>query len=313
MYGAYSRDQVMMTLSAITYTSFDSLTILQEGLDAAEALQQEYVAIWMAKDDSNLVYLVKNRLSDSYAIAISSPVFQFDLALLFKLSEDQGLAHQVSFPDSGGGDVKIAAGILDTVRDIQRLSYKGTTLQQLLSQMPEGTLVYITGHSVGGTLAGAYALQLANNNTAGLDIIPYTFGAPNAGNSTFADLFNPISRNLRFSQSVRTVNNKDIIPFAWHDLQGIPAIGYGDIICPIELTLCIDCVARLLILARAFYAQSPITHSLKGKIEPIEGFFQQAMYQHQHNTYLRLLGLGEITSADYSYRQQRAEALSASL
>jgi len=313
VHGTYSRDQVMMTLSAIAYTSLDSLATLQEGLDAAEALQQEYTAVWMAKDDSNLIYLVKNRLHDSYAIAIRGSVFQFDLALLFKLYEDLGLARQVSFPNDETGGAKISAGILDTVLTINNLIYKGNTLSQLLNKLPEGTLVHITGHSLGGTLAATYALHLSNNNAAGLDIIPYTFGAPNAGNNLFADLFNPESKHFRFSQSSRVVNNRDIIPFAWNDLQGIPAIDYGDSKCPIDLTLCLDCMARMLIVAQVFYVQPPVSHFLRGKIEPIEGFFQQAMHQHQHNSYLKLLGLRAITSADYSYRRKKVVALSASL
>lgn len=309
----YSPDQVMMTLSAIAYTSFDSIATLQDKLNAAEALEQAYEAIWWVRDDPNLLYIVKNRLSEDYAIAIRGPVFRLGLSLLFDLYENLDIAHQVSFPYSKLGNAKIAAGILDAIQSINNLTYNGRTLHQVINNFPKGSKVYITGHSLGGALATVYAAKLVCSNLVDLDIIPYTFAAPSAGNKPFADLFNPNSGNCLFSQSSGCVSSLDIIPYAWHDLQGIPAVDYGNIKCPIEFTLCVDCLARLLILARVVYSQPPLKRQLTGQIDPYDSFFEEATHQHQHNTYLSLLHLDPINSAGYSFKQQTEKVLTESL
>jgi hypothetical protein len=70
-----------------------------------------------------------------------------------------------------------------------------------------------------------------------------------------------------------------------------------------------DCITRLLILARAFYAQPPLKLQLAGQIEQNHSFFRAAMHQHQYNTYLALLDLHPINGAGHSYKQQQEKAL----
>jgi hypothetical protein len=83
--GKFSRDQVMMTLSAIAYSPFHSIVALQDNLNSAEALEQAYSAIWWGKDGSIVVYAVKNKLTEDYVVIISGPVFKPGLPFLFSL------------------------------------------------------------------------------------------------------------------------------------------------------------------------------------------------------------------------------------
>jgi hypothetical protein len=311
--GKYSTAQVMMSLSAIAYTSFDSLDRLQGNLNEAVALGQEYEAIWWSRDRDNLLYVVRNRVTEEYAIAIKGPVFRFGLSFLFDLYEDLGIPHQVYLPFGRLGNAKIAAGLLETIQNINNFYFNGRTLTQIVSHFPKGSKVYITGHSLGGTLAMGYAAKLVCNDLMDLDIIPYTFGSPGAGNKAFTDLFNHNSNHCLFPHSFNCVNSRDIIPYAWHDLQGIPAIDYEDIKCPINFVLCLDCIARLLILARTVYTAPSLNLLLPGYIEPNISYFQEAMLQHQHNTYLELLGLYPVNAIPYSFKQQREEMVSESL
>jgi hypothetical protein len=128
----------------------------------------------------------------------------------------------------------------------------------------------------------------------------------------FADLFNPDSQTYLFSRSSRSIDFWDIIPYAWQDLQGISTIHYQNIKCPIDLTLCADRIAKLLALSRVAYVHPPVTQQLTEEIEPNDSFFQEAMFQHQHNTYLSLLGLNPIRSSAYSYKQRKEGVLAGS-
>ena len=302
-----------MTLSAVAYSSFDSIVDLQDNLNSVEALEQEYDALWLFKDVSNLMFVVKNKMTDDYAIAIRGPVFRFDLPLFFNIYETLGITSQVPLPHGKLGNARIAGGILDTLTDMNNASYKGRSLNKLAKSLPAHAKVYITGHSLGGSFANALAANLAGDNSLQLDIIPYTFGAPTTGNKSFAELFNPDSGTYLFSQSSRCINFWDIMPYAWQDLQGIPSIDYRNVRCPIDLTMCVDCIARLLILSRVSYAQPPMNLQLQGDIEPNDSFFQEAMFQHQHNTYLSLLGLNPVRSSAYSYKQRKEGVLAESL
>ena len=166
--------------------------------------------------------------------------------------------------------------------------------------------MYITGHSLGGSLAAAYAAKFFCSSSTELEIIPYTFGAPSVGNDSFADLFDPANVNFLFSQSVRCINVRDIMPFAWNNLSGITTVDYGKVKCPVDLTLGIEYLERLLILSRVFYSQPPAQLQLKGDDRGTESFYRKALYQHEPNTYLKSLGLDPIETAEF-YHSRKSE------
>jgi hypothetical protein len=222
------------------------------------------------------------------------------------LYEDLILNRQESLPSDQLGEAKVAAGILESLQNISNSIYSGRTLQHVLNNFPMRTKVYVTGHSLGGSLAAAYAVKAACSNSGELDIISYTFGAPAMGNDSFANLFDPAKANSLFTQVSRCVNVRDIIPYLWNDLQGMMMGDYGNAKCSIDFSLCIECMERLLIVSKVFYAQPPLQLELKGDIGHDDNFFREALFQHQPNTYLSLLGLDPIDNAEF-YRNERRE------
>jgi len=297
----YSNAQQMMTLCAIAYSPLTSISTLQQKLDDAEALDNNYTALWLAANDKTALFLARNKLNNSCTLAVSGEVFEFGLPMLFHLYERFDLANQVSMPYSRLGNAKIAAGVLDAVQGIIELTYNGLPINMVLNDLPRGTRVYLTGHSLGGAFAGALATRLACCNLANLDIVPCTFGAPAMGNDAFADLFDKTKSNYLFTQSSSCFNTLDTFSLVWNRITGIYTVNFGNIRCPVEFTLCLECVDRLLILAKVFYVQPPPKHLLKGKLCPDFPFFRQAMHQHSQNTYLSLLGLGPIEGEEFSY------------
>ena len=306
--GNFSMDQVMMTLSAVAYMPFHSIAMLQDNLNKAEALEQTYTAIWWEKDNTTILYVVKNKTTQEYTVVFRGPVFKPALSFLLNLYEDLILNRQESLPYNQTENAKVAAGILESLQNISNSTYSGRTINQVLNNFPMRTKVYVTGHSLGGSLAATYAVRAACSNSNQLDIIPYTFGAPAMGNDSFANLFHPERPNPLFKQATRCANVRDIMPNLWNDLQGITRIDYGSARCSIDFSLCIECMERLLIVARVFYVQPPPQLELKGDIGHSDDFFTEAMHQHQPNTYLTLLGLDPIDNAKF-YRNERREFL----
>ena len=295
----FSLQQVMMSLSAVAYMPFHSISMLQDNLNDTDALEQAYTAVWWEKTSSLVVYVVKNRFTNVYAVIFRGAVFKPALPFLVQLYEDLKLGHQESLPYSRLGKAKVALGILDIIQDLSLSTYGGRTLQQVLNNLPVRTKVYMTGHSLGGSLATVYAAKFACVNSAELDIIPYTFGAPAIGNDSFADLFDHNNVNSLFNEASRCINTRDIMPFTWNNLLGITTVDYGNIKCPVDLKLGIEYVDRLLIISRVFYSHPPADLELKADDRGIGNFFQKALYQHQPNTYLNLLRLEPIEKAEF--------------
>jgi hypothetical protein len=304
----FSLNQVMMTLSAVAYMPFHSINMLQDNLNKAEALEQAFTAIWWEKNSATIVYVVKHKLTQEHAVVFRGPVFKPGLSSLLNLYEDLILNRQDSLPYSQAGEAKIAAGVLESLQDISNSTCGGRTLDQVLRNFPKRTKVYVTGHSLGGSLAAVYAAKAACGNSAELDIIPFTFGAPAMGNDSFANLFDAGKANFMFMWASRCVNVRDIMPHLWGDLRRMAMVDFGNVKCSIDFSLCIECMERLLIVSKVFYVQPPLELELKGDIGNEDNFFQAALFHHQPNTYLSLLGLDPIDNAIF-YRNERREYL----
>ena len=309
----YSLQQAMITFSAIAHTSFESIAALQERLNSPESLNQSYVTMWWARNNSNLIYVVKNKYNDDYVITVRGPDFRFGPSLLLDLYKSLDISHQVSMPYSRLGNSKIASGILNAVQDIGELACNGITLNSLVNNFPEKAKVYITGYSLGGAIGSALSAKYACSNSRKLKLIPYTFGAPSIGNNSFSDLFDDHHSNCLFPESSRCVNRLDIIPYAWTNLRGIPAIYHENIKSPVEFTQSVERIDSSLVVSGLFYAQPPSQLELKGEIEYKGSFMAEAMYQHDLNTYLSLLSLSPVNSAAFSLLGQHENAMASSL
>jgi hypothetical protein len=309
----HTRDQELMTLSAIAYSPFSSKTALQARLDQAAVLNHSFAAIWWARSLDNVLFIVKDKVAEEYAVVFGGPHFKFGLSFLFDLFENLDIAHQIPMPYPRLGEAKISAGILETIAEFDTLTFDGRTVAGLLNDISARTRVYVTGHSIGGAVATAYSAKLACNNLPELDIIPCVFGAPCAGNKAFADLFDKDRAGYLFAGSARYINRLDMIPYLWNNLSEISLLDFKNIKCPVEFNQCLECMDKLLILARVAYAQPPAQCQFKGKAEPDFGFYHQLMHQHSPNTYLSLLGLDPVAVPDHSYSDAKTLTLADSL
>ncbi len=111
-------------------------------------------------------------------------------------------AVQVEYPDDSAGQSH--AGFTDIYQSIR------TAVQAAVATLAEGSVLYITGHSLGGAVAALAALDIAVNSKFPEPVI-YTFAAPRVGDPDFAQRFDNVvvKHNTR---SWRVVNSFDIVP-----------------------------------------------------------------------------------------------------
>ncbi|OQR90367.1 hypothetical protein THRCLA_09367 [Thraustotheca clavata] len=77
-------------------------------------------------------------------------------------------------------------------------------IHSAIDNIPEGSVLYCTGHSLGGALATIAAIDMALKHPT-LNIIMYNFGSPRVGNHTFQEFFD--SKISAF----RIINDGDVI------------------------------------------------------------------------------------------------------
>ena len=144
----------------------------------------------------------------------------------YQLDEDVWIGERKTFPGSNPADnILIAHGTMVGWTSIDQLSYVYANISQFLlnalsrAEGPTPT-VALTGHSLGGCLTTAYALSLADTlQQSGhqVEITPYTFAGPTAGNQAFADQY-----DKTFPRAARFHNVIDVIPHWWAGLDAIP-------------------------------------------------------------------------------------------
>lgn len=109
------------------------------------------------------------------------------------------IASQTAYPYANDG-VLVHRGFLDIYRSARK-----QIMISLNKLSPQKTL-YITGHSLGGSLAALCAVDIATN-TKFKEPSVYTYASPRTGNPAFAKLF-----NRKTGPHYRIYNTNDIIP-----------------------------------------------------------------------------------------------------
>lgn len=181
--------------------------------------------------------------------------------------------------------------------------------------------INVTGHSLGGAMATVLGLWIADTvpswkltaNTVVLN--SYTFAAPTVGNQAFVDYYNGQPANTQVVwQAFRVWNEQDVVPHAYGNLNtvvtsGIPLHG---IVFVGELIFFISGVETALQEAGVSYIQvlgsghgldnanqqagtssctsGGNTNPCPNPAESMSDFACWACYEHDHNTYLKLLG-----------------------
>ncbi len=121
---------------------------------------------------------------------------------------------------------RVHEGFTRAVTQVARL------LEKRLQALPQGTLVYLTGHSLGGALATEFAAREFATHPDGSAYALrgiYEFGSPRVGNSDYVSAFNKAAA-ARGVQVFRFEHQNDAIatlPPAW--------LGYEHVGAPVEL------------------------------------------------------------------------------
>jgi hypothetical protein len=284
-----------MTLAGIAYGQPSRIAgYLQEDT----LTRGDWSIAWIAQDVAvpvNFAYIAKNR-DGEYCVAIRgtypnplSSAYWDDAAQDSPLGDMQPWPIGADDPEDLGP--RISKGTASAFNNLIVLSDGTKTLQQAIEAIPSGARVYVTGHSLGGTLAPVIALwmtTLSNKLVANV----YCFAGMTPGNAAFANLFGPgTALNGRVS---RYSNTLDSVPYGWNDVLATrnfyePGPSGGVVV---------EAAITLLALRLTEYGYTPIGTEvqLTGKLSPpatnctLVSFVIENLSQHLPDTYLSLLG-----------------------
>lgn len=290
---AWTSPQVAMTLAGLTYApSTDQIGQLLAG--GTLAAGTDWSVVWgpaTSSFSSNLMYVAYNAGLDTYAVAIRGTVLTFSLSTLVDLYEDLDVGDTAAWQYPSTPGAVIAGGTATGLADLLAITSGGQTLTQYLAANVVGgsSQLWVAGHSLGGCLTTVLAAYLQNwlseNGGAGQTLAPFTFAGPTAGNQGFANLYTTL-----FPDAVRCFNTLDLVPMAWQNLNGMKALYAGDPACPWEMKAVVDMVEGWLSYRGVSYAQPGAGTALPGTLAPTSDWFTEVEDQHDHNTYLTLLG-----------------------
>lgn len=177
--------------------------------------------------------------------------------------------------------------------------------------------IFVTGHSLGGAMATVVGLWLADTASKWvlrpnkINFKTYTFAAPTVGNQAFASYHNGQTANSQVQwQAFRVYNQQDAIPYGYANVGGIPEDGVPLTIefSVLELIPVLAGVQTALTQAKVSYVDVGSTSNgtavrlnnnppspkwpphCKNQVSSWSDFACWVSYEHDHNTYLFLLG-----------------------
>ncbi len=306
---------VMMTLSAISYVAEDSsATIIYNSIlhflsVKSLATGGDWQLDWgpvITDSNANLIYVAKNTSSESpaYAIAIRGTNVHSSSDIL----EDLNVIHLVEFPYGVVGD-SVAKGPMEGFANILETSdaTSQTTLEEYLKSIvtSEKIPLFITGHSQGGGLAPLFAYWLITNEALMDKFVfsTYAFAGPGWFNKNFRDNFlNNLPADASFHMYV---NSLDMIPYGYSNLAGINAKNipvhvpslYRTTIAAMDSLIRHNGIKYYNIVVADSIGYFPITSSTPSGILPsneILWYNYWMKFEHNHNNYLRLLGVKPV-------------------
>jgi len=293
----YTADQIMMTLSAIAYANPGDIPAYLA--NPKYATMGEWNLVWgPGVTTGNLMYVVKYKYDNIYAVVIRGTVVSFSFATLVDLYEDLDVGTQMPwrYPQVPGAFV--AGGTLYGLSELASMLSNGMTLFEFLASLPDRAFVFATGHSLGGCLTTVLAPWLQFRLSAinpSLIMLPITFAAPTAGNDVFANWYTTKAFEGRSS---RLYNQIDIIPMLWANLPNMqnlfPPPGPS---CPSYMKDIISVVNDWLVdVDKVSYSQpNGNGNPLPGSATKVTDWFLEASMQHDHNYYLKLLNAPPVS------------------
>ncbi|MEM1275324.1 MAG: hypothetical protein AAGH74_02280 [Pseudomonadota bacterium] len=309
--------QAMMTLASIAYTEGRDDPTKPGARDIAHNLSNlaysthgEWQLAWgpgYSSYDDNMMYVVQRQSDPVYAVVIRG-------------TEPSSIKSWLEDVPTGMTDYARYTGDLTRVSDkfaeaIEKLEQtakdpSGLGFEAFFDRIcagPENITLYVTGHSQGAGLApimGAWLHAKSGKWAADLTVISYGFAPPTSGDKLFAEWVD------RSFACFYVANPNDIVPFAYNRLgkiipehvpttvpQWISVDGFE-----IDLHAIIDAsdVAMKAIADLHFtsWQQAGTQHGVTGHPAPAKdkSYQSQVGYQHDHNTYLSLIGAHQPVS-----------------
>jgi hypothetical protein len=250
-----------------------------------------------------------------------------------EMTEDRDVAALAPLPSNPGGVNLLSRGTSLGVTHLEAMASPALpaggppqSLVQFLNGLGStgGTLIF-TGHSLGGALSSALAVDLVKYG--GLqtgnfsEIYVYPTAGPTPGTDKFVSLFRDTFPLLSTGSNTYQAwngliwNSKDIVPHAWAQsvipLPGEPTLGQIPLLYAphIPLSLCISGLvagARVLPLGIA-YRQLPNSGAMQGTFndslpstgDPVCDFLLQAYYQHI-GAYFEMLGVTQLGNVGFN-------------
>jgi Lipase (class 3) len=182
--------------------------------------------------------------------------------------------------------IKISKGSYTGMNDLLALKDPETKLPLLeFVQSENPAYLYITGHSLGGTLVPPLFAYLQHNISTSPVMACWSFAGLTTGNAAFADYINGIIT----WEGWRLVNALDVVPHLFSDKDGAHNIYNGD---PrwTDWDLRLAYIDHLFNVAEKFgYTQPGGFVSMPGTLVPNMHFFDELLQQHAHQTYLTVV------------------------
>ena len=206
---------------------------------------KDYEIIWLGitNNNDNLSYILKSKYStpDNNILIL---VNRGTVLSLLDIKEDLEVYSLVKWNTTKDKNIKISQGLNKALQitnsltsdifNVSSTSVDKLTISQLLTKEISNnnkTLLYITGHSLGGAITTAISLQIIEKyirdiNNEKLTVSTYNFAGQTVGNKSFANYYNNHLNTINNFNYYRIINPYDVVPFAFNDLNGITSIGY---------------------------------------------------------------------------------------
>jgi hypothetical protein len=263
-----------------------------------------------ALNNGILAYVALSADKSQYALAIRGSLVSWDIHGFFRnWFDDLDAFKQVPWKYPAIEGALIACGTNDALSSLIGLidpyTYKHL-LDYLRSTFKPVENLIVTGHSLGGCLTTAGAAWL-HNQLPKVNITPFAFAPPTAGNQAFAQYYNSIFPD---ADAYCCVNTCDIVPMAYENVAGIQNVYPAPSQTLRQFSPILWGIVELakLSLEKLNYSQITITDGFTGDLnmppskligsKPI-GYFTEVQYQH-NDAYLLYLkskyGIPIVTS-----------------
>ncbi len=239
----YQLPQVMIRLCNISYLTDSDKTKKDSTIQDSITAQVGWKLVWGPIELTDIfgvtyssMYVAKDPANEDYAVVIrgTDPT-----SLKSWLGEDFEIHKSVPFSkfvSKAPAAAKISKGTCNGLEDLIQLkdpNHNGNVVSffNMVQQVTKIRKLYVTGHSLGGTLTPAFYIYLCYKifggpAPAGITTSPYSFAGLTAGNQGFNDLLKTYLQ--AGNEKWRFVNPYDVAPKLWDSLDAVKNIYSAD-------------------------------------------------------------------------------------